>query len=92
MHDCSIATGDNWLQARVPAMLAAGDTVVITFDEGSSGTNGGGNVYTVVVGSGVTARVDDATYNHYSLLRAIEDRYGLSPLNSAASATPLPLS
>lgn len=92
MHNCSIATGDDWLQARVPGMLAAGDTVVITWDEGDSGTNGGGNIYTVVVGAGVTARVDDNTYNHYSLLRAIEDRFALTPLGGAASATPLPLS
>jgi hypothetical protein len=92
MHDCSVATGDSWLQARVPAMLAAGQTVVITFDEGSSGTNGGGNIYTVVVGNGVTPRVITTTYNHYSLLAGIEAKYGLARLGAAASAAPLPLS
>lgn len=44
MHACSIATGDNWLKARVPRMIAPSATVVVTFGEGSSGTNGGGNV------------------------------------------------
>jgi acid phosphatase len=91
MHDCSIATGDNWLQARVPAMLAAGATVVITWDEGSSGTQGGGNIYTAVDGPGVSGRTETGTYNHYSLLRALEDRYGLARLGGAAGATPLPL-
>lgn len=91
MHDCSIATGDNWLQARVPAMIAAGATVVITWDEGDTSTNGGGNIYTVVVGNGVTPRVISTTYNHYSLLRAIEDRFALPALNGAASASALPL-
>jgi hypothetical protein len=91
MHDCSIATGDNWLQARVPAMLASGATVVITFDEGSSGTNGGGNIYTAVDGPGIAGRVDAGTYNHYSLLKAIENRYGLATLGGATNATALPL-
>ena len=92
MHDCSIATGDNWLQARVPAMLAAGATVVITFDEGSSGTNGGGNIYAAVDGPGISGRTDAATYSHYSLLAALEIRGGVTRLGAAAKATPLPLS
>jgi hypothetical protein len=91
MHDCSIATGDNWLAARVPAMLAAGATVVITFDEGSTGTNGGGNIYAAVDGPGIGARTDTATYNHYSLLAALEARFGFSKLGGAKTATPLPL-
>lgn len=92
MHDCSIATGDNWLQARVPAMLAAGATVVITFDEGSGTTGGGGNIYAAVDGPGIGSRTDTATYNHYSLLAALEIRSGVARLRAAKTATPLPLS
>lgn len=92
MHNCSIATGDNWLQARVPAMLAAGATVVITFDEGSSNTNGGGNVYCAVDGPGIGSSVDTATYNHYSLLAGLEVRSGVKRLGAAATAAALPLS
>jgi phosphatidylinositol-3-phosphatase len=91
MHDCSVATGDNWLQARVPAMLAAGATVVITFDEGSSGTNGGGNVYAAVDGPGIASSTNTTTYNHYSLLAAIEARFGLPKLGAAKTAGVLPL-
>ena len=91
MHDCSIATGDAWLKANVPGMLAAGARVVVTFDEGSTSTNGGGNVYTVVVRNGMKPSVRDATFNHYSLLAAIEKKFGLSMLGAAASARPLPL-
>jgi len=91
MHDCSIATGDNWLQARVPAMLAAGATVVITFDEGSSGTNGGGNIYAAVDGPGITGSVNTATFNHYSLLAGIEARYALPKLGGAKTAAVLPI-
>lgn len=91
MHDCGIATGDNWLQARVPAMLSAGATVVITFDEGSSGTNGGGNIYAAVDGPGIGSSTNTATFNHYSLLAAIEARFGLSKLGAAKTAGVLPL-
>ena len=91
MHDCSIATGDNWLQARVPAMLAAGATVVITFDEGSSSDHGGGNVYAAVDGPGVDHRVATGTFNHYNLLAALESRLELARLNNAVGKAALPL-
>jgi hypothetical protein len=91
MHDCSIATGDNWLAANVPPMLNAGATVVITFDEGSSNTGGGGNVYAAVDGPGIVPSVDTATYSHYSLLAGLELRVGVKLLGGAATATPLPL-
>jgi hypothetical protein len=97
MHDCSVATGNGWLEGKVPPMLAAGATVVITFDEGSSsrgvnGTSGGGLIYTAVDGVGIAPRTVSGQYNHYSLLAAIEQRFGLSKLGAAKSATPLPLS
>lgn len=95
-HDCPISTGDTWLKANVAPMLANGATVVLTYDEGSSsaginGTSGGGNIYTVVAGPGIGPSVDGGQYNHYSLLAAIEQRYGLARLGAAASATPLPI-
>jgi hypothetical protein len=46
MHDCSITTGDNWLKAWVPKIVASsayqsGNTALfITWDEGSGGTSG----------------------------------------------------
>jgi hypothetical protein len=91
MHDCSIATGDNWLAANVEPMLQAGAEVIVTFDEGSSGTDGGGNVYTVEVGPGIAPSVDATTYNHYSTLAGIEARFGLTKLGGAATAAQLPI-
>jgi hypothetical protein len=91
MHDCSIATGNGWLQANVPPMLSQGAKVIITFDEGSTSDHGGGNIYTVEYYNGITPVDKTATYNHYSLLKAIEMKFGLTPLNSAASATKLPI-
>jgi hypothetical protein len=80
--------GDAWLAAHVPAWTAAGADVLITFDEGSGYGN---QVYAVLTGPRVTGGADTATLNHYSLLAGIEDAYGLPPLGSAATATPIQL-
>lgn len=80
------ARGDKWLKNNVPAMLAAGATVIITYDGPAN------PMYTVEVGPGITpGTTDGAAYSHLSILAAIEDRYGLTRLNNAATATPLPL-
>ena len=73
-------------------MLAAGATVVITFDEGSTSTNGGGNIYTALDGPGIGSSVNSNTYNHYSLLAGLEARAGVRKLQNAAGSPVLPLS
>jgi acid phosphatase len=64
--------------------------VFITFDEASGGSQGPtptGNGVPMIVVSPYTSRVTDATqFNHYSLLRTVEDLFGLPALGSAASA------
>ncbi len=67
--------------------------IVITFDEGSGKTRegccgvtpgaasnfGGGHIPTVVITNhGVRGLADDTPYSHYSLLRTIEDAFGIS--------------
>jgi len=67
--------------------------IVITFDEGSGGTRegccavtpaaasnfGGGHIPTIVITNhGPRGVRDDTAYNHYSLLRTIEDAFGVS--------------
>jgi hypothetical protein len=77
--------GDDWLAARVPAMVAAGATVVITYDES-------GLLYAAEQGPGVVpGSVDPTPYTHYSILAAIEARYGLPALGGAETANVLPL-
>jgi phosphatidylinositol-3-phosphatase len=77
--------GDDWLAARVPAMVAAGATVVITYDES-------GLLYAAEQGPGVVpGSVDPTPYSHYSILAAIEARYGLPALGGAETANVLPL-
>jgi phosphatidylinositol-3-phosphatase len=92
MHDCPIATGDAWLAANVPALLRAGAIVIVTFDEGSTSTNGGGHVMTTEAGPGIPAGAHNGTfYTHYGLLAGIEHYFGLALLANARTATPLPV-
>jgi len=77
--------GDDWLAARVPAMVAAGATVIITYDES-------GILYAAEQGPDVVpGSVDPTAYTHYSILAAIEARYGLPALGGAQIANVLPL-
>jgi acid phosphatase len=77
--------GDDWLAARVPAMVAAGATVVITYDES-------GVLYAAEQGPGVVpGSIDPTPYTHYSILAAIESRYGLPAFGGAETANVLPL-
>src|SRR3989440_10207229 len=74
MHDCSIATGDAWLQSWVPKITAspsyqAGNTVLfVTWDEDNG--SGGNQVATIVVSPYTTPGTKSGTaFTHYSLLR-----------------------
>jgi hypothetical protein len=92
MHDCSIATGDAWLASVVPQILqspAFADSVLfLTFDEGTSNLGGGGRIPFVVVSPWTPAGLRSATtIDHYSVLRTIEDAWGLPPLGQSANAT-----
>jgi phosphatidylinositol-3-phosphatase len=98
MHDCSIATGDSWLASVVPGILASpaftnGGLLFITWDEGSSnagccGNAAGGQVATLVIApNGIAGLRSTTNETHYSLLRTIEDAWGLNPLDEAANAT-----
>lgn len=66
--------------------------MVITFDEGGGGdrAGGGGRVATIVaVPDGPRGVVSLRPYTHYSLLRTLEDGFGLPPLREAAGAAPM---
>lgn len=66
--------------------------LVITFDEGEGGdrAGGGGKIATIVVTrEGPRGVRSEQPYNHYSLLRTLEDAWGLPPLREAGRATPM---
>ncbi len=79
------------------AAWRTGGLLVVTWDEGSDdsgiasatgapGTSGGGRVLTLVAAPGVPAgRVVGGPFDHYSLLRTVEDAFGLPRLGQAAA-------
>jgi hypothetical protein len=54
--------------------------VIITFDE-SEGTNKPERIFTVFLGAMIKPQEVTAAYNHYSVLRTIEDNFGLDPIH-----------
>lgn len=73
--------------------LIGNNAIIITWDEGSSGAGccdaypGGGHVATIVITShGPRGRTDGAYYNHYSLLRSIEQVFGLGCIQFTCDA------
>lgn len=90
-HDCSIATGDKWLKVHVPAILNAPACtkqrclVIVTWDE----DNGHEKNHVLTVFAGSAARlgaVSTVPYNHYSLLRTIENIFGIPTLTKHDAA------
>ncbi len=88
MHDCSVATGDNYLKGLVPKILNSTlfqtrrAALFITFDEDSGGT-GAPDLYTVWAGPvAKTGFTSTKSYNHFSLLSTIEANWHLPPLTS----------
>jgi hypothetical protein len=94
MHDCSVATGDAFLKKLVPRIQAnmakEPGVLFITWDEGSSSVGGGGRVATLVIGPGVRPGYRSAVrHDHYSLLRTIENAWGLGCLHRSCTANDL---
>jgi len=92
-HDCSLAIGDAFLKAFLPSVFSSPDwshtLLVVSFDEGSSKKNGGGNVFTMVARQGLSGFTSATTHTHYGILRTIEDLLGLRCLAEACNATSL---
>lgn len=102
MHDGSVAQGDAWVEAHLPALLssrayAVGEVAVfITWDEGEGGSSDqcatntsdvGCHVPAIVISASTARATRSATlFNHYSMLRTAEQLLGLPALGEAASA------
>ncbi|GLW69395.1 acid phosphatase [Kitasatospora phosalacinea] len=91
MHDCSVTTGDTWIKNNLSAYATWAQThnsiLIVTFDEDNSLS--GNRIPTVIYGQHVTPGSSTATtYNHYNVLRTLEDLAGLTThAGNAASAT-----
>ncbi len=85
MHNCSISAGDTYLSYIVPEILNSyifqthAAALFITWDEGSN------SAHIPAIWAGPSARnnyTSMVTYNHYSLLKTLEDAWHLSSLTS----------
>jgi hypothetical protein len=96
-HDLPLSAAAIWLQGFLDPLLADAQfmketLVVLTFDESrEQKADGGNHIYTLFVGDMVKAgETISANYNHYNVLRTIEDNFGLCPLaDGDLSAKPI---
>jgi phosphatidylinositol-3-phosphatase len=91
MHDCSAATGDQWAHKHLDPYLRWADThnsrLIVTFDENDG--SAGNQILTLIAGAGVAPARRNEKINHYTLLRTVENWYGLKPIGHAATAAPI---
>ncbi|MEV4703226.1 alkaline phosphatase family protein [Actinoplanes sp. NPDC049316] len=91
MHDCSIGTGNTWLQNNLDAYAQWAKThnslLIETFDEDNSLSLN--HIYTTFVGAHVQPGTYSTKITHYTVLRTIEAAYGLSALGGAAGVSPI---
>ena len=85
MHDGSVAQGDAWLQNKLAgyAEWAASHNslLIVTWDEDYNSPSN--RVATIFSGQMVRRGSSMQPINHYSVLRTIEEMYGLPPLNDS---------
>ena len=88
MHNGTIAQGDSWLQTNLGGYATWAAThnslLIVTFDEDDGSE--GNHVATIIFGANVITGVYSDLFTTYSLLRTVEDLYGLPYAGAAASA------
>ena len=91
MHSASIARGDAWLREHLGPLVTwamKNDTlIVVTWDESDDAVDN--HIPTIFLGPMVKAGRYSDPITHYSLLRTIEQMYGLGHAGAAASAAPI---
>jgi hypothetical protein len=91
-HDCSMREADDWLAAFLPAVLdsaafEAGGLLIVTFDEDAGTDPSGGHIATIVVSRHVPAGFRSTErHDHYSVLRTIQEAWGLDCLAESCAA------
>ncbi len=93
-HDRSIGEAAQWLQANIEPEIAqpalkTHTLFVVVFDEDDdqADTPSAHPIYAVLFGDGVRAQaVDSLAYTHYSVLRTVEQNFGLPTLAAGDAA------
>jgi acid phosphatase len=91
-HDCPLDRADAWLAEFVPRILdsdafRAGGLLIVTFDEDAGDDPSGGHIATIVASPDVPPGFRSSErHDHYTLLRTIQDAWGLDCLAESCSA------
>jgi hypothetical protein len=94
-HNTGVVVADRWLSTAFGPLLqdqrfTKGLLFIVTFDESKGYIFGSNHVLTILWGDAVTPGAKlDARYNHYSLLRLVEETLGLGTLRQGDEHAPL---
>jgi hypothetical protein len=90
MHDCPVATGDAWLRAHLGSYVSWAMThdslLILTWDEDD--LSAANHIPTIIAGQPVEPGNYGEQITHYSILRTIEQIFGLPYTGAAAQASP----
>jgi hypothetical protein len=88
MHDCSVQTGDTWLQNHIDGYVQWAKThnslLILTWDEDDF--TSANQIPTVFVGQMVQPGNYGENINHYNVLHTVEGMFGLAALGNTAPA------
>jgi hypothetical protein len=91
MHDGTLGEADTWLHDHLDAYARWARThhslLVLTWDEDDGGASN--HIATIIVGDHVRPGIHTQRITHYTLLRTLEEAFGLPPLGAAASVAPI---
>lgn len=91
MHNCSVATGDAWIRAHLSGYatwaMKHNSLLIITWDEDDNTV--ANQIPTIFIGQHVKPGRYSTRINHYSVLRTLEDAFGLPRDGAAATASPI---
>ncbi len=91
MHNGTVATADTWAKTHLDAYAQWAKThnslLIVTWDEDDK--TAANNISTIFYGASIYPSTYNEHIDHYNVLRTIEDGLGLTPLGSAATASPI---
>jgi phospholipase C len=94
-HNTDLETAAKWLKGFLDHLLADphfmdGTLVIVTFDEAAPDLDRSNQIVTLLVGPMVGHGSDNANYDHFSVLKSIEQNFGLCALGTGdQAATPV---
>ena len=91
MHNGSVRAGDSWLQSHLDAYVQWARTnnslLIVTWDEDDRSENN--HIATLFIGPMVQPGQYSGRINHYTILRTLEDMFGLPYAGESATAAPI---